>query len=374
MIRIIADDKIPFLRGALEPYAGIIYLPGSRITPETIAGADALLIRTRTKCNEALLGKSNVRFIATATIGFDHIDAGFCNERNICWTNAPGCNAGSVQQYIASVLATLSVKHCFSLRGKTLGVIGVGNVGKKVEVLGRILGMKILLNDPPRAREEGSAGFVALDELLQASDIVTIHVPLNVAGADKTFHLFDEQLLRKMNQGAWLINSSRGEVVDGSALRDFLETGKIAGAVLDVWENEPAIDSRLLEKVTIATPHIAGYSVDGKRNGTAMVVRAAAGFFNLPLMDWDPLDIPAPGNPMIDIDCSSMSEEEVLCRAILHTYNVLDDDARLRQDVAGFENQRGNYPVRREFPAYTVLPRNAGAQVKVSLGNLGFLI
>ena len=164
MIKIIADDKIEFLKGALEPFASVRYMDGPEIDHSAVENADALLIRSRTVCNESLLHSSRVKFIATVTIGFDHIDTGYCDANSIHWTNAPGCNAASVQQYIASVLANLAIRHDFSLYGKTLGIIGVGNVGKKVEDLARVLGMKVLLNDPPRARTEGYSGFVSLEK------------------------------------------------------------------------------------------------------------------------------------------------------------------------------------------------------------------
>jgi len=359
-IKIIADDKIPFLKGVLEPYADISYISGNLITQESIVDADALLIRTRTKCNQSLLGGTSVKFIATATIGYDHIDTDYCKSREITWVNAPGCNSSSVQHYITAALLTLAQKHNFNLSDKTLGVVGVGNVGSKVHAAAKLLGMKVMLNDPPRARKEGHAGFVSLDEILETSDIITLHVPLNREGEDRTFHLFDSTLLDKVKEGVWLINSSRGEVVETKALKNALSTGILKGAVLDVWENEPDVDLDLLRQVTISTPHIAGYSTDGKANGTAMVVQALSEFFNLPLRDFYPASIPLPSDPIIVIDGYGKSTQQIIYEAFVQTYVIMDDHNRLQISPGSFEQQRGNYPIRREFPAYTVKLLNAG--------------
>jgi erythronate-4-phosphate dehydrogenase len=287
-MKIIADDKIPFLKGVLEPYAEVVYMPGKLITRETLKEADALLTRTRTKCTESLLKGTSIRFIGTATIGFDHIDTKYCEKQKIKWTNAPGCNSSSVQQYIASALLKLAHDHRYSLKDKTIGIVGVGNVGTKIEKIARALGMNVLLNDPPRARLEGERNFVMLGNILYNSDIITVHVPLNFVGEDKTYHLFNEKSFKKMKKGAWFFNSSRGEVTETSAIKKALGSGKLGGAVIDVWENEPDIDLELMTKAFIATPHIAGYSTDGKANGTAIVVNSLSKYFDLPLKNWYP--------------------------------------------------------------------------------------
>lgn len=372
-MKIVADDKIPFLKGVFEPFADVLYLPGDAIDRSHLVDADALIVRTRTRCNEQLLKGTKVKFIATATIGYDHIDTTWCKENGIEWTNAPGCNSGSVYQYVASVLVTLAVKHNFNLGDRTLGVIGVGNVGKKIVRLAEHLGIQVLLNDPPRARKEGLCGFISLDGILRDCDIITCHVPLIMDGEDKTYHLVDEKFLCKVNNGTILINTSRGEVVDTAALKNHLgNPERLAGAVLDVWENEPNIDTELLSKIDIATPHIAGYSADGKVNGTAMSVQAISRFFNLPLKMWVPEEIPAPEHSEIIIDCSGRSVQDILTEAVLFTYNVMDDNNRLRQSVVTFEKQRGNYPLRREFRAFTVKLINPHSSVDQKMKNLGF--
>jgi erythronate-4-phosphate dehydrogenase len=373
-MKIVADDKIPFLKGALEPYAQVVYIPGKQINREILKDSDALLIRTRTKCNENLLEGTNVKFIGTATIGFDHIDTHYCSRNKISWTNAPGCNSSSVQQYIAAALLKISSESHFNLKDRTLGIIGVGNVGSKVEKFARNIGMKVLLNDPPRARLEGKKNFHNLNAVLSGSDIVTVHVPLNVAGEDYTYHLFNEDRFKKIKKGAWLLNSSRGEVTDTNALKKVLNSGKLAGAVIDVWENEPDIDLELMHEVLISTPHIAGYSTDGKANGTAMVVNYLSEYFNLPLENWYPENIPVPAFPDMSIDCDGKSEEEIIREAVNHTYNIDEDNAKLRFSPTDFEKQRGDYPLRREFPAYTVDLKQGTKKIRQILETLGFRI
>lgn len=371
-LRIIADDKIPFLQGVLEPYADIIYLPGSMITRESVMDADALLIRTRTNCNATLLEGTAVRFIATATIGYDHIDTDYCKSREITWVNVPGCNSASVQQYITAALVTLAFNNDYNLSEKTLGIIGVGNVGSKVQKAAAILGMKVKLNDPPRAQKEGKSCFVSLDEILETSDIITIHIPLNNTGPDKTLHLFDTELIGKMKANSWLINSSRGEVVETEALKIALSTGKLSGAVLDVWEKEPEIDPALLSQAYISTPHIAGYSIDGKAKGTSQVVQALSLFFGLPLHDFYPLVLPEPSVPEIMIEGAGKSSFEIVYEAVLHTYPIMKDHILLQRSPATFEQQRGQYPVRREFSSYTVSLSNGKPRAIDMLVKLGF--
>ncbi len=373
-IKIVADDKIPFLKGVLEPYADIIYLPGKLITQESAMDADALLIRTRTKCDAKLLEGTAVKFIATATIGYDHIDAEYCKSKDIIWVNVPGCNSASVQQYITAVLVSLASDKNFNPGVKTLGIIGVGNVGSKVQKAATILGMKVKLNDPPRARKEGNRGFLSLDEILETCDIITIHVPLNRIGPDKTLHLFDTELIEKLKKDCWLINSSRGEVVETNALKAALSSGILSGAVLDVWENEPDIDLELLRQVYISTPHIAGYSIDGKARGTSQVVQALSTFFGLPLREFYPPVLPPPTIPEIVIDGSGKSSFQVVHQAVLHTYPVMEDHFRLQNSPESFEMQRGQYRVRREFPSYTVRLIHGEPKTIDMLLKLGFKV
>jgi erythronate-4-phosphate dehydrogenase len=373
MMKIVADDKIPFLKGALDSFAEVIYVPGKDIRFEIVRDADALLVRTRTKCTEEMLKGTSVRFIGTATIGFDHIDTRYCEKNNIKWTNAPGCNSSSVQQYITTALLKMARDHHFNLKDKTIGIVGVGNVGAKVEKIARILGMKVLLNDPPRAAAEGGNDFVLLGDILYNSDIITVHVPLNVVGENMTYHLFDEKSFKKMKKGTLFINSSRGEVVETISIKNALAAGKI-GAVIDVWENEPDIDSELMAEAFISTPHIAGYSTDGKANGTSMVVNSLSEFFGLPLKNWYPGNVPAPLKPEILIDGHGKNDEQIIREAVFHTYNIEEDDTRLRFSPADFEKQRGDYPLRREFTSFTLKLKRTPEDVKEKLRKIGFKV
>lgn len=372
-MKIVCDNKIPFLKGALEPYADVVYLPGSETTADVVRDADAIITRTRTKCNETLLKDSSVKMIATATIGFDHIDTEWCERNGITWTNAPGCNSWSVRQYIASLLVTMASEMGFNCSDMTLGVIGAGNVGSKVAEMAAVLGFKVLLNDPPRARREGSEGFVSLDELVSRSDIISCHVPLQRDGEDATYHLFDRKRIAGLRKDQILINSSRGEVVDNTALKEALASGLIKAASLDVWENEPDIDRELLDLLFTATPHIAGYSLDGKANGTWMSVQAVARALDLPCKDWRVKEIPLPAQPVeFSIDATGKSLQQILTEAILYTYNIREDDRRFRENPTEFERQRADYPVRREFPAFTIRLSGAGPTCENALRGLGF--
>jgi erythronate-4-phosphate dehydrogenase len=354
-MKVVCDSHIPFLKGVLEPYADVVYLPGNGITPDDVRDADALIVRTRTRCDAALLQGSKVRFVATATIGYDHIDTAWCESNGISWTNAPGCNSWSVQQYMGSLLVNMSRDLGFTFKDKTIGIVGVGNVGSKVARLAALLGLKVLLCDPPRARREGAGAFVSLDDIISRSDIITLHVPLIHNREDSTFHLFDSIRLESLNKNQILINTSRGEVVDGDALKKVLKEQRIRAAALDVWENEPKIDSELLKLLYSGTPHIAGYSLDGKATGTMMCVQALGRFFELPCQNWEINDIPLPEQPTeFSIDVSDKKPQEVLTEAILYSYNVLNDYTILKSDISSFEKQRSDYPVRREFPAFSI--------------------
>lgn len=373
-MKIVIDNKIPFIRGVFEPYADVVYLPGKDTTPDVVRDADALITRTRTICNESLLKGSSVKVIATATIGYDHIDTAWCERNGIFWTNAPGCNSWSVKQYIASTLVTLAARYGLELDKMTLGVIGVGNVGSKVAEAAGILGMKVLLNDPPRARREGGDAFVGLDELLSQVDIITVHVPLEKEGPDATWHLFDAARIATLRPTQILINSSRGPVVDNQALKAALLGGRLKAVVLDVWEGEPAIDTELMSMLAISTPHIAGYSADGKANGTSMSVRAVARALGIEaLKGWSASGIPAPVQALrFTIDCSGKTTQQVLTEAILYTYRVEEDSRLLKADSSLFEKLRGDYRIRREPTAFSIKLANYSEEQKQKLALMGF--
>jgi erythronate-4-phosphate dehydrogenase len=374
VIRIVADEKIPFLRGALERVARVDYLAGDAITRDDLRSADALITRTRTKCNRELLDGTPVQYIASATIGFDHIDTAYCGQQGIQWTNAPGCNSSSVQQYLVSTILYLANIRNLDLKRMTLGVVGVGNVGAKVALAAEMLGMKVLLNDPPRERTEGPQGFVPLNELLENSDIVTLHVPLHRSGQDRTWHMLDESFLRRLKKGAVLINTSRGEVVDEIALLKGIRQDVFSGVVLDVFEGEPEIRPELLERITLATPHIAGYSIDGKANGTKASVRSVSRFFNLGLDHWEPEALPVPAQAELLADTTGKKTLEVLWELYRQTYDISADDQRLRENPAAFESLRGSYPPRREPQAYAIRLFQGYEEITSILEALGFSV
>ncbi|MBO5000229.1 MAG: 4-phosphoerythronate dehydrogenase PdxB [Bacteroidaceae bacterium] len=338
-MKVIVDNKIPYIKGIIERIAGeVVYLPGNAFTPQEVKDADALIVRTRTLCNRDLLEGSRIKFIATATIGFDHIDTAYCQEAGITWTNCPGCNASSVEQYVHSVLLLLKREKNLCLEGATIGVVGVGHVGSKVTTMASKLGMRVLLNDPPRA-DKGEEGFVDLQTIARECDAITFHTPLNREGVYRTFHLADEAFFNQLERSPYIINSSRGEVVETQALLRALEKGQVKEAVIDTWENEPDIDLTLLREAFIATPHIAGYSADGKANATRMSLEALCRFFGI---EANFKIVP----PLLPEDMAWSEDKET---AYLQLYNPMRDSEWLKAEPEKFEWFRGNYPLRREL-------------------------
>ena len=345
-MKVIVDNKIPFIKEAIEKIADeVVYAPGKDFTPSLVKDADALIISTRTHCNRGLLEGSKVKFIATATIGFDHIDTEYCREAGITWTNAPGCNSASVAQYLHSSLILLQESKGINLSEATIGIIGVGNVGSKVAKVAQELGMRILLNDLPREDKEGKQNFSSLQTLAKECNVLTFHVPLYKEGKYRTYHLADTAFFQSLKQKPVIINTSRGEVIETDALLNALETKLISDAIIDVWENEPAINLTLLKKVFLGTPHIAGYSADGKANATRMSLDALCRYFNIQA-DYQIIP-PAPSQPQITA--------ETLSDAYLQIYDPRQDSNALKTHPELFEKLRGDYPLRREKKAYTIL-------------------
>ena len=258
----------------------------------------------------------------------------------------------------------------------TIGIVGVGNVGSKIKSFAKTLGLKVLLNDPPRVRKEGNSGFVTIDELISGSDIITFHVPLIKKGEDKTLHMADQNFFSKFNNSKWIINTSRGPVIETNSLKEAIKKKVVTTTVLDVWENEPWINEELLNMADIATPHIAGYSADGKANGTSVCVRNISSFFNLGIdKEWYPKEIPAPSNSSeIYINCEKQSLHDILYNAVISSYNIMNDDNILRNSADTFEKQRGNYPVRREFSFYKIKAKDCPDESESKLRELGFQI
>lgn len=352
-MNLVVDENIPYGREAFGTFGSVKRAPGRSITQDMLANADALIVRSITKVNESLLEGTPVRFVGTCTIGEDHVDKHYLAERGIAFSSAPGCNANSVAEYVVTSLLHLAGKYGFDLSSKRLGIVGVGNVGSKVYRKATALGMPCVLNDPPLAEKTGDAIYRPLCEI-RGCDIVTFHTPLNRGGDHPTWHLADRAFLQSLRPGTLVFNTSRGAVVDNAALLEALHTRHIRAAVLDVWENEPTPDMGLLNVTDIATPHIAGYSFDGKVNGTRQVYEALCAFLGTAPV-WDPRPLlPPPLVPDIIIDPGM---RDAVARAALQVYDLPGDDARMRGicDVAGdhrgayFDRLRKEYPIRREF-------------------------
>mgnify|MGYP001818611121 CR=1 FL=1 len=377
-MKIIADENIPCVEQAFASLGEVSLLPGRSMHAAQVREADILLVRSVTRVDESLLRGSSVRFVGSATIGFDHVDRDFLQQRGIGFATAPGSNATSAAEYVVSALMVLSAQQGFELAGKTVGIVGCGNVGSRVRQRLSALGMKCLVNDPPLQAGSGHDDFVSLDEVLQA-DMVTLHVPLTTSGPHPTFHLLNAAVLERLKPGVILINTSRGGVIDNRALDALLARRDDLSVVLDVWENEPSISASLLHKVALGTAHIAGYSYDGKLRGTEMIYRAACGFFSVPAQ-WCAADVL---EPVAAIDLRARDATDVLAvasAAVLACYDVRQDDARLRETLSlpeteralAFDRLRRDYPQRREFSESTVLLREPAGALAQLLSGLGF--
>ena len=330
-MKVVIDSAIPFLRGLFEPYADVVYLEGAKFSREVVADADALIIRTRTRCNKALLEGSKVSIIATATIGFDHIDLDYCQARNIVVATSAGCNARGVLQWVSSLLALLAKRDKFRPEERTIGIVGVGNVGSLIKEYAEAWGFRTICSDPPRKEREGG-DFVSLEEVLRQADIVTLHTPLDTT----TFHLINPDNISLLRSGAVLINASRGEVLETAATKR-----KELTYAIDVWENEPHIDRALLDKAIVTTPHIAGYSLQGKANASAMAVHAVARHLGLPLTDWYPEGVsPSAPRPISWVE---------MCDTIEQHCDLLTESKSLRSAPEAFESLRNNYQYREEY-------------------------
>ncbi len=336
-MRTVIDDRIPYIRKAMEGITReAVYLKGPAIGPGDVRDADALIVRTRTMCGEGLLRGSKARFVATATAGFDHIDTDYMERAGIHWMCCPGCNSSSVAQYVHSVL--LLLKRERDLSGMTIGVVGHGHVGSKVAARARETGMRVLVCDPPLGESGALAGSVGLGEIAREADVVTFHVPLTRSGPHATFHMADGAFLGSLAKGPVVINTSRGGVVDEGALLHAMDSGRVGRAVIDTWENEPEISADLLERAWIATPHVAGYSADGKANATNMVLEGLCRHFGI-------ADVPRVEPPPLPVDFTVPSDPDALC---LKLYDPTGDSLRLKAAPEAFERLRDGYPLRRE--------------------------
>lgn len=371
---------MPLVKEAFSTIGEATILEGRNITAADIKDADIFATRSTTKVNEDLLTGSKIKFVGTATIGIDHMDTTYMEENGIEWCYSPGCNANSVSEYLVAGLLHLAHQHHFTLEGKTIGVIGVGNVGKRVVKKAEALGMRVLQNDPPRERAENSSQFVSLDKIIQESDIITVHVPLTKDGVDATYHLADSKFFKQCKQGLIFIDAARGPVVDTPALINAIDSRKISHCIMDTWEGEPDLVQELLDKVDIGTPHIAGHSYEGKVQGTIMVFEQACEFFGID-SNWDPEPfMPEAIVPEISINATGLDDEEALQQIVSRIYDITVDDSNLRKisakvgvdRKAHFDALRKSYPVRREFRFTTVTGENLSPRLKEKIINLGF--
>ena len=385
-MKILVDENIPFGREAFGRLGDVVTMHGRKMDAAAVRDADMLIIRSITKVGRELLDGSRVRFVGTCTIGTDHVDEAYLRERGIAFASAPGCNANSVAEYVVCAVLVLAKRGGFRLEGKTIGVVGVGNVGNKVVAKCEALGMKVLQNDPPLARLfPCEKRFLPLEALME-SDFISLHVPLTKTGEDKTWHMADAAFLKRMKPGAVLLNTCRGAVLDSTAIPQSAIRNP-QSLVLDVWEGEPVISTELVAASSLGTPHIAGYSYDGKVNGTAMIYRAAcavlagsasitpAGTAALP-----GVTLPSSPHAALSLNATGREAEDVLREAALTVYDIEADDRRLRaiadlpagERGAYFDRLRREYPQRREFQNSTITLRGGSVTIRQKLAGIGF--
>lgn len=340
-IRIVADTSVPFFRGVFEPWADVVYIEGPEIGPDDVRNADALVVTTTTRCDASLLEGSSIKLIASATSGVNHIDTEWCGTHGIEVRNAPGCNAGGVMEYIFSGIYATASRGSIDLRGKVIGIIGAGNIGKRVEAMGMNLGFKVLKNDPPREAAEGHYEFCSLDYLLAHSDIVIMLVPLG----ESTRGMVGRKFFSSMKKGSFFINAARGELVDDEALKKAIPS--LGPVIIDTWNHEPDVDRELLSMVTVATPHIAGFSYQGKQNATATAVRGIARFFGIPSLNEFFPETDVPELEAVKLDLHDKSQGEI-ASVFQYNYPIFTDDFMFRMHPENFESLRAGYKYRRE--------------------------
>ena len=380
-MKIIADSNIPFVEECFSSLGDAKAVPAGEITADAVRAADILLVRSVTKVNEELLKKSSVKFVGSATSGFEHVDIEFLQTNGVGFSYAPGSNANCVAEYVIAALLAVAKKRKFELQGKSVGIIGSGRIGSKVAYKAAALGIKVLLNDPPLQRETNDPKYLPLGRLYDC-DFITMHTPLTFEGIDKTFHLADEAFFDSLKAGAFFINTARGPVADTEALKNAIKSGKSAGAVVDVWENEPNIDNELILKADLSTPHIAGYSLDGKVAGLIMVYQAACEYFgNEPKCIADDF-LPAPDIPQITIDPDSGTEQNIIHDTAQKIYVINRDDFNTReilivpseQRAKWFNDLRADYPVRREFQNTRIVFTQPCDSLATKLKGIGFRV
>ena len=379
-MKIVADRNIPFVEACVGHLGAVELFDGRAITADKVKDADALLVRSVTQVNEALLKGSSVRFVATATIGFEHIDRAYLADQGIGFSSAPGSNANSVAEYIVAALLEIGHRKRIELDGSSIGIVGVGNVGSRVAAKCEALGMSVVQNDPPLARQTGDPRYRVIEDVCDC-DFVTLHTPLTRDGQDKTFHLANAAFFDALKPGAVFMNTARGSVMETVALKSALTAGKLGAVCLDVWENEPNIDPDLLDAVDLASPHIAGYSFDGKVAGMVMIYEALCQHFDLSIEHTAGDFLPAPEVPKLSLDNRS-PDQEVLKQVVTQVYAILSDDANTREILTTSESQRSaffdalrkNYPRRREFQNTIVHLKTPNPGLSSVLRAIGFQV
>ncbi|WP_406611131.1 4-phosphoerythronate dehydrogenase [Agarivorans sp. JK6] len=370
-MKIVVDENIPFAQQILSQHGEVVAVDGRTMQPQQLVDADALLVRSVTKVNQQLLSQANkLKFVGTATIGTEHVEQNYLAERGIAFASAPGCNAIAVGEYVATALLAATEYRYQSLVGKTIAIVGAGNTGSQVAKRAAALGMQVMLYDPPLAEQGTLDNSVSFEQVLGA-DVISLHVPSTKTGKHPTYHLFNQQVLSKLTPEQILVNACRGEVIDNQALLEFAAQGKSPLLVLDVWEGEPTILEPLVKYAFIATPHIAGYSLEGKMRGTSMVYQAMCQALKIEANDLSEQLLPVPEFSQITLK-GELSDSQ-LTKLTQLVYNIFADDRRFRQHGAspsGFDKLRKFYPQRREFSALQVVNQHKQA----NLGALGFNI
>jgi len=377
-LNILAGENIPYVKEAFERLGKITFLPGRAINAAALKDTHVLLVRSITKVDEALLQGSLVKFVGTASAGVDHIDTSYLKAQNIAFASATGANANSVAEYIIASLLLIAKQHSFALDGKTIGIVGVGNIGKLIKQKAEALGLHPVLNDPPLA-ETSQFDHCSLEETLDC-DVVTLHTPLTTEGPHPTYHLLNEHTFKWLKPSGIFINAARGEVVDTDALLNAITHKRIGPTVLDVWEHEPDINWNLFEAVTLGTPHIAGHSLDGKANGTFMIYTALCKHLGVE-PTWNPLQsLPLPIVPSIKMNTQHQPDEEQIREIVTKVYDLEADFHRMQKLLTAapeerpklFDELRKHYPVRREFHRTTVKLLNHRNKLRQMITELGF--
>lgn len=372
-LSIVADQQILLAEQLLSELGNVKLVNGRAIDREMIKDADALLVRSVTHVNQALLEGSTIRFVGSATSGIDHIDTDYLKKSNIHFEHAPGSNARSVAEYVLSSLFVTAEYNNLELTGKTVGIIGCGQVGSRVKRFMETLGISCLINDPLLAEQDSTGDYVDLDRIAEA-DVITLHVPLTMDGKYPTYKLINESFLEKLKSDVILINTARGEVVDEAALLSFKRANMTATLILDVWCNEPNIDINLLQQTFIGTPHIAGYSYDGKLKATRMLARFLMSETHNRLEDLS--------NLATEAECHAFEydDDNAIQLAVMQAYDIRSDAMTLKelvempieQRAKYFDSLRKDYPKRREFTQRRINTKNMSHAMQKQFSGLGF--